>query len=350
MQMLFLITNNKSIFMKKITCSLAFLISVLSLTNLELQAQSCNTGKLDPKVADFLKMIPADHRTLEDLRKTTNFEEDKKAGPPAIPYPITDAEHIKITADSIPVLVFNPSHTKGLPIIIHYHGGGFIQPIVPWMEHSFWDAANKFNAIVFAIDYRVAPEYKFPAAVNDCYNAFKWISEHGGQFGGDTSRIIIKGESSGANLVAVVCQKAKQEGIAHRIKLQVMNSPLTDNPDHAQLYPSMQQNATGYFLTKASVLFSMETYADKKDYSDPAFAPILFKNLSGLPPAVIITAEFDPLRDEGIAYAERLKKAGVRVWDKCFPGQIHALIASTDETSKEAKKLVLNAMKEVMTQ
>lgn len=343
-------TNNKSIFMKKATCLLTILVSVLSLTNVELQAQGCNTGKLDLTVADFLKSMPADHRTLEDLRKTTNFEEDKKAGPPAIPYPLTDVVHIKITADSISILVYNPLHAKGLPIIIHYHGGGCIQPIVPWMEHSFWDAANKFNAIVFAVDYRVAPEHKFPTAVNDCYNAFKWISEHGGQFGGDTSQIIVKGESSGANLVAVVCQKAKQECISNRIKLQVMNSPSTDNPDHAQLYPSIQQNATGYFLTKASVLFSMETYADKKDYNDPAFAPILFKDLSGLPPAVIITAEFDPLRDQGIAYAERLRKAGVRVWGKCFPGQIHALIASPDATSKEADAIVLNAMKEVMTQ
>ena len=321
---------------------------LLNIANIKAQSQNCNTGKLDPKVAEFLKMMPADNRSVEQLRVTTNFEEYKKAGPPAMPYPITDVEHIKITADSIPVVVFNPSHAKGLPVIIHFHGGGFIQPIVPWMEHSFWDAANTFNAIVFAIDYRVAPEYKFPTAANDCYNTFKWISENGERFGGDTSRIIVKGESTGANLVAVVCQKAKQEGIVNRIKLQVMNSPSTDNPEHTKLYPSMQQNATGYFLTKASVLFSMETYADKKDYDNPAFAPILFENFAGLPPAVIITAEFDPLRDQGIAYAEKLRKAGVKVWDKCFPGQLHALIASSDETHKEAGKLVLTAMKEVM--
>lgn len=329
---------------------LSTLMPIILLTSVKLQAQSCNTGKLDTEVAAFLKMMPADNRTLDDLRKTTNFEEYKNAGPPSIPYPSNDVQRIKVTADSIPVLIYNPKHAKGLPIIIHYHGGGFIQPVVPWMEHSFWDAANTFNAIVFAIDYRVAPEYKFPAAVNDCYNAFKWISENGEQFGGDTSRIIVKGESSGANLVAVICQKAKQEGIANRIKLQVMNSPSTDNPDHTHLYSSMQQNARGYFLTKASVLFSMETYADKKDYSDPAFAPILFRDLSGLPPAVIITAEFDPLRDQGTAYAERLRKAGVRVWDKCFPGQIHALIASADRISKETNTLVLNAMKEIMIQ
>jgi len=336
--------------MKKATCLLTTLISALTLANVELQAQSCNTGKLDPIVADFLKMMPADHRTLEDLRKTTNFEEGKKAGPPAIPYPITDVEHIKITADSIPVLVFNPSHTKGLPIIIHYHGGGFIQPIVPWMEHSFWDAANTFNAIVFAIDYKVAPEYKFPAAVNDCYNAFKWINEHGGQFGGDTSRIIIKGESSGANLVAVVCQKAKQEGIAQKIKLQVMNCPVVDNPAHANLYPSMQQNANGYMLTQAGVLFALETYADEKDHNDPAYAPILAKNSSGLPPAVMITAEFDPLRDQGIAYAEQLRKAGVKVWSQCFGGEIHCLIPAPDDgaATKTYQQIVSTAMNEVM--
>lgn len=335
--------------MNKNIRSLLTLILITFSNAVNSQVQSCKTGKLDPEVAGFLKMMPADNRTLNDLRKITDFKEFKNAGPPATPYPLTDVERVKITADSIPVLIFNPTHTKGLPIIIYFHGGGFMQPVVPWMEHSFWSAANKLKAIVFAVDYRVAPQYKFPAAVNDCYNAFKWISENGEKFDGDTSRIIVKGESSGANLVAVICQKAKQEGIVNRIKLQVLNCPSTDNPNRSQLYPSMQENATGYFLTKALVLFAEETYSDKEEYDNPELAPILFKDLSGLPPAVLITAEFDPLRDQGAAYAERLRKANVKVWYKCFPGQIHALIAFNDKNN-EADTLVLNAIKEVSRQ
>jgi acetyl esterase len=218
------------------------------------------------------------------------------------------------------------------------------------MEYYYWLDAKTFNAVVFAVDYRVAPEDKFPAGFNDSYNAFKWISENGSRYGGDTSKVILKGESAGANFVAAVCLKAKQEGIAQRIKLQVMNSPVLDNTANVDKYPSMQQNANGYFLSKADVIFALETYVDKDDYNNPLFAPLLAKDLSYLPPAVIITAEFDPLRDQGIAYAEQLRKAGVRVWDKCFPGQIHVLISDEDRSpaNEEADKLVLTAMKQVV--
>lgn len=333
--------------MNKNIWSLFTLIIVTFLNAINSQAQSCKTGKLDPAVAGFLKSMPADNRTLDELRKSIDFKEFKNAGPPAKPYPSTDVERVKITADSIPVLIFNPAHTKGLPIVIYFHGGG-VAPLVPWMEYACWSEANRLKAIVFAVDYRVAPQYKFPAGVNDSYNAFKWISENGEKFNGDTGKIILKGESSGATLAAVICQKAKREGIANRIKLQVMNCPSSDNPNNAQLYPSMQENATGYLLTTAFLLFVGETYADKKDYDNPEFAPILSKDLSGLPPAVLITAEFDPLRDQGAAYADRLRKANVRVWYKCFPGQIHALIAFNDKNN-EANTLILNAIKEVLT-
>src|SRR5262245_55077430 len=109
----------------------------------------------------------------------------------------------------------------------------------------------------------------------DSYNAFKWISENGEKFGGDTSRIAVMGVRAGANLDTVVCQKAKQEGFANKIKLQIMNSPVLDNAAHADLYPSMNENANGYMLTRAGVLFALETYADEKHYNNPEYAPIL---------------------------------------------------------------------------
>lgn len=334
--------------MEKAKYLLTVLIVALYCTTINAQTQSCNTGKLDPEVVEFLKMIPPDYRSVEELKRIANYEEFKNEGPPPIPYPASDVKRIKITVDSIPVLVFNSTRATGLPIIIAYHGGGFISPLLPGHEYLDWQDSKTFTAIVFAIDYRVAPENKFPAAIMDCYNAFKWISEHGEEFGGDTSRIIVKGESAGANLVAVVCQKAKQEGISKRIKLQVMNSPVVDNPENTEQYPSMQQHANGYLLTRAIVLFALETYANAVDFNNSDLAPILSKDLTLLPPAVIITAEFDPLRDQGSAYAMQLRKAGVKVWYKCFPGQIHVLIASNKETSKEADALVLTAMKAAM--
>lgn len=319
-------------------------------TNSLVYAQTCASGKLDPAVAEFLKMIPADSRSLEEMKRSTNFVEYRKMGPPPTPYPANDVQHIKITSDSIPILIFNPSHERGLPIIIHHHPGSFIIPLTAFTEFFAWKDAQTFKATVFAVDYRVAPENKFPAAMIDCYNAFKWISENGERFGGDTSRIAVMGISAGANLAAVVCQKAKQEGIADRIKLQIMISPVVDNPTHTDRYPSMNENAKGYFLTKTDLLFALETYAEEKDYNNSEYAPILSKNLAGLPPAVLITAEFDPLRDQGRAYADRLQKAGVKVWQQCFAGEIHSLIASPAEgpNMKTYQKMISTAINEAM--
>lgn len=336
--------------MKKIMFFQALLTLIISIANYSGHAQTCNSGVLNQEVAEFLKGMPADNRSLEEMKSSTNFVEYRKFGPPPIPYPANDVEHIKLTSDSIPVLIFNPTHRKGLPIIINYHGGGFILPLTAGWEYMAWQDAQTFNAIVFAVDYRVAPENKFPAAVNDCYNAFKWISENGEKFGGDTSRLAVMGLSAGATLAAVVCQKAKHDGIANRIKLQIMNSPSVDNPGHANLYPSMNQNEYGYLTTKVGVLFALETYADVKDYNNPEFAPILCKNLSGLPPAVMITAEFDPLRDQGAAYADLLGKAGVKVWHQCFVGEIHCLTATPVDGPHEKayQQIILTAMGETM--
>ena len=310
-------------------------------------AQTCGTRQLDPRVASFLKMIGYQDLTIEQLRSIP-IAQIKFAGPPLIPYPKEDVERIKITADSIPVLVFNPLHSQHLPIMINYHGGGFISPLLPGLEHSLWQDAKTFGTIVFAIDYRVAPENKFPAAVNDSYNAFKWIAQHGTEFGGDTGRIVLIGNSAGANLVAVVTQKAKKDGISNKIKLQVMNGlPADCSPQNIEASASYKENEKGYFQTKAACYFAIENYAPGQ-YKNPEVSPILTEDLTGLPPAVIINAEFDPIRDDGIKYAAKLRRFGVKVWDKCFAGQIHMLLGlppNADELNEYAN-MVKTAMKE----
>lgn len=312
-------------------------------------AQSCGNRQLDSRVDAFLKMIGYQDLTLGQLRSLP-IEHIRYPVIPLLPYPKDDVKRIKITSDSIPVLIFNPTHSANLPIIINYHGGGFISPLVPGLEHSLWQDAKIFGAIVFAVDYRVAPENKFPAAVNDSYNSFKWISEHGNEFGGDTSRIVLMGNSAGANLVAVITQKAKREGIAKKIKLQILNGlPADLSPRHMESSVSYQQNATGYFQTKAGCYFALENYAPDQ-FGNPEVSPIITQDLSGLPPAVIINAEFDPLRDDGIMYAAKLKKNGVQVWDKCFAGQIHLLLGlpADAKEKKEYEMMIKTAMKEVL--
>ena len=310
-------------------------------------SQACGTRQLDPGVAYFLKLIGYQDRSIEQLRKIP-IEQIKYAGPPAIPYPAADVQRIKITADSIPVLVFNPAHTQNLPVIINYHGGGFIMPLLPGLEHTLWQDAKTFSAVVFAVDYRTAPENKFPAAVNDSYNAFKWIADHAAEFGGDTSRIVLMGNSAGANLVAVITQKAKKAGIGSKIKLQVMNGlPVDLSTKNMETSVSYQENAKGYFQSKADCYFALENYAPGQ-YNNPEVSPILTEDLNGLPPAVIINAEFDPLRDDGILYATKLRKYGVKVWDKCFAGQIHMLLGLRPgaEQLLEYEAMVKTAMKE----
>ncbi|HEX7845968.1 MAG TPA: alpha/beta hydrolase [Chitinophagaceae bacterium] len=323
-------------------------LSISFLLNQHIAAQGCGNRQLDPNIAGFLKLIGYKDLSIEELRRLP-IEQLKYAGLPVIPYPKEDVKRIKITKDSIPVLVFNPLHKQNLPIIINYHGGGFIAPLIPALENSLWQDARSYEAIVFAVDYRVAPEHKFPAAVDDSYNAFKWIAAHGHEFGGDTSRITLLGNSAGANLVAVVTQKAKKENIVHKIKLQVMNGlPADLSPQNMETSVSYQQNAVGYFQTKTLCYFAVETYAPGQ-YNNPEVSPILTKDLSGLPPAVIINAEFDPLRDDGVLYANKLRSAGVKVWEKCFAGQIHCLIGLLPD-AKEAKEftaIIKKAMEEL---
>lgn len=310
-------------------------------------AQSCGTRKLDPRIEAFLKFIDHDALTIEQLRNIP-IEQLKFAGPPITPYPKEDVTRLKITADSIPILVFNPSHSQNLPIIINYHGGGFIAPLIPSLEYSLWQEARTYGVIVVAVDYRVAPEHKFPAAVNDSYNAFLWVAKNGKRIGGDTSKIVLLGNSAGANLVAVISQKAKKAGIINKIKLQVLNGLPSDcRPSNMETSVSYQENAVGFFQSKTACYFAVELYAPNQ-YNNPEVSPILTADLSGLPAAVIINAEFDPLRDDGILYAAKLRKAGVKVWDKCFAGQIHCLIGLPDEAAelREYQSIVKAAMQE----
>ena len=308
----------------------------------DIQAQSCKSNKLDKRVAYALE------RVLKDLPGHVNTSvetiRDIRIETPA--FPVEDVVTIRITNDSIPLHVLNPLKSKDLPIVIYYHPGGFVTPLLPFMKYECWRIARTLNAVLFAVDYRVAPEYKFPAAVNDAYGTFKWVLANGAHYGGDTRRMIVFGLSAGGNLAAVVCQKAKREGIADRIRLQVLNCPSLDNPLNGSRYPSYDRYGEGYFLTKAFCHFYINVYAPGVDIDDTEIAPVREKELSGLPPALIISAEFDPLRDEATLYVDRLREAGVPVLHKCFAGQIHCLLGLPPDARevKEADSLVLEAM------
>jgi len=153
------------------------------------------------------------------------------------------------------------------------------------------------------------------------------------------------------NLAAVVCQKAKLEGIQNRIKLQVLNCPSTDNALNNSRYPSYQRFASGYFLNKAFCVYTMKAYAPNEMLDNPEVGPINRQDLTGLPPALVLTSEFDPLRDEGQQYADRLQNAGVQVRLHFFAGQIHCLLGLPDDSEEQklADQLLLASIKSFVT-
>ncbi len=206
-----------------------------------------------------------------------------------------------------------------------------------------------FLHLIICFQYPLQLPRRFKSTLrSNIFHRIIGIVEHGAEFGGDTSRMLLMGNSAGANLAAVVTQKAKQDGLVKKIKLQVLNGlPADLSAQRMETSPSYQENASGYFLTKASCYFSMENYAPGVK-NNPELSPILTKDISGLPPAVIISAEFDPLRDDAILYADKLRKAGVKVWDKCFAGQIHMLLGLPPNAKeiKELETMVKDAMKE----
>ncbi len=231
-------------------------------------------------------------------------------------------------AGDIPVRVYTPAPVSGAgtrPALVWYHGGGWVIGNLDGADYGCRKFANAANAVVVSVDYRLAPEAKFPAAADDCFAATKWVAENAASLGIDAHRIAVGGDSAGGNLAAVVSQMAQAQG-GPAIGYQVLIYPVTN---HSFETPSYSANASGYLLTKESMEWFWGHYlANAGDGADPKASPLRAPSLAGQPPALVITAEFDPLRDEGEAYAAALKKAGVAVEAKRYDGQIHGFYAN----------------------
>ena len=221
----------------------------------------------------------------------------------------------------IPIRIYQPIEGENLPIIVFYHGGGFVIRDIDSHDGACRRLSRDNQAIVVSVDYRLAPEYKFPIPHQDCYDATVWVSENAEKIGGDANRLVVMGDSAGGNLATVVAQIAKEEN-GPAICYQVLIYPTTDARMN---HPSIEQFSEGYLLTKPLMQWFLNHYKrTNEDIYNPRMSPLLCRDLSDMPPAFIITAEFDPLKDEGIAYAHRLKQAGVEVRHTDYKGLIHA--------------------------
>ncbi len=220
----------------------------------------------------------------------------------------------------IPARLYRPASQTPLPLVVYYHGGGWVIGSLDSHDGVCRTLANAAGCAVLAIDYRLAPEHKFPAAVDDCYAATAWAVANAAALGADPTRVAIGGDSAGGNLAAVVAQLARDR-TGPRLRFQLLVYPATDVSYDT---PSYRDNATGYFLEREDMRWFYDHYLrSDADRSDPRASPLRATDLRGLPPALVITAEFDPLRDEGEAYAAQLREAGVPVTLTRYDGMIH---------------------------
>jgi len=239
--------------------------------------------------------------------------------------PILRSEDRRIAGpgSDIGLRIYTPRELKTgekLPVLIWFHGGGFVIGSLETHDSVCRMLANQADCLVVSIDYRLAPEHKFPAAVEDCHAALKWVATHAVEFGGDANCIAVGGDSAGGNLAAVMAILARDA--AHpKLVFQLLIYPCTaPEPETA----SHHKFKEGYILSRNSITWFYRQYLRTgKDVNDFRFAPLVHDDLSGLPPALIIVAGYDPLRDEGIEYTKRLIEAGNRVRLANYEGMVH---------------------------
>ncbi len=231
----------------------------------------------------------------------------------------------------IPIRIYQPVDKPNLPVIVYFHGGGFVLYGLDSHENIARRIAVNSEAIIVAVDYRLAPEHQFPIPVHDAYDATLWVSQNAHKFGGDASRLAVMGDSAGGNLATVISLMSRDFGTPS-IAAQVLVYPCVDAK---MSYPSIDRNGEGYMLTKDLISWFNRQYLPKgTDLEQPYLSPIYAKNLSQLPDTLIVTAEYDPLVDEAADYAKRLYEAGNCIQYSEYKGLIHSFLSMTKLSDK----------------
>lgn len=234
---------------------------------------------------------------------------------------------IPVKDGEIKIRIYTPEGQGPFPIFVYFHGGGWVLGSIEVSNASLHLLANRSGCIVVSVDYRLAPEYKYPIPVEDSYAAVEWVSSHALDIKGNPSKIVVGGDSSGGNLAAVVSMMARDKK-GPKISAQVLIYPVTSLDFNSNSYQEFQE---GYVLEKELMIWFANHYIrNEADKKDKYVAPLLADDLSNLPPTLVITAEYDVLRDEGLAYAKRLKQSGVEVESICEQGLIHGYFTNVD--------------------
>ncbi len=246
------------------------------------------------------------------------------AGPP-VPVAQIEGRIIPTPDGPLSVRLYQPDLPVPLPVLVWFHAGGWTLGDLETTDSLCRALASDAGCLVVSVDYRLAPEYPFPAAFDDAEAAVRAVAARAGEWGGDTKRLAVGGESAGGNLAAVTAIRLRATGGPPLIA-QLLVCPVTDYHDPGT--PSYTANAEGYFLTRASMKWFWGNYLPVGIApTDPRVSPLHAPDLAGLPPALVVTAEYDPLRDEGEAYAVRLRAAGVPTLLRRYPGTIHCFLS-----------------------
>ena len=270
-------------------------------------------------MADIAAMTPQQMR--EGFRRLAQSVDIK-----GVPVGKIAAGELPGPGGALPCRIYTPQHpaARPLPALVFFHGGGCVFGDLDTHDGLCRLLCAESGCAVISVGYRQAPEHRFPAAVEDSYAATQWVVEHAAELGLDAHRIAVGGDSAGGGLAAVVCQMAVTRG--PRLALQMLFCPVLDMRAET---PSRRALAEGYFLNQATIDWMLRHYCGADaDLDDPRLSPLRASQFSGLPPAHIHTAEFDPLRDEGEAYAKLLQRAGIATHYDCHAGMIHYFYAT----------------------
>ena len=301
---------------------------------------------LDPQAKVVLDMVAATRveippeQRVEMTRRGWGLFLQRAGGTPEPVFAIEEHD-----ADGVPARVYRPSPDPDLPVFVVFHGGGWVIGSAAEFDVIARQLANASNAIVVSVDYRLAPEHPYPAPLDDCWRALQWTAAHAAELGGDATRLAVGGDSAGGNLAAVCAQRARDAG-GPALALQVLVYPVCDCDFDTASYVA---NAEGYLLEREEMQWFFDCYTEggKHDARDPSISPRRAADLHGLPPALVLTAEYDPLCDEGEAYAAQLRGAGVPVEQRRYDGLIHGFfgLSGAFDAGREAVELVGTALR-----
>jgi acetyl esterase len=306
---------------------------------------------LDPQAKALLDAMPAmpDFDSVDLVKLRAGMEAQSTLTPGAEPQPVAKVEDRTIPGPdgAIPVRIYTPEGVGPFPVLVYLHGGGFVLCNLDTHDGTCRSLTNGAGVVTVSVDYRLAPEHPFPAAPEDCYAAAQWVAANAAAIAGDPERVAVGGDSAGGNLTAVVAQMARDRG-GPSLRFQLLIYPVTNCDFGTESY---RENADGYLLTRDMMRWFWKKYLTDPAHAEQGYAsPLRAANLRTLPPALCITAGYDPLRDEGEAYADALRAAGNDVVLRRFDGMFHGFFGMDAllDDAKTAIALASDALRKAL--